>query len=157
LDRIKPGPKYAYHYVPVHGLMPVDDIARLAGTDEATIRALNPELRRSSTPPSQQPYYVRLPLGTYDRFAANYSALRSEVRTASAAVDYTVRRGDTLSKIARQYGVSVSALMRSNDLRSTTLRVGQRLTVPVEGGTEMRRVTLVDLARFESYTVEYGE
>lgn len=155
VSQIKPGPKYAYHYVPVHGGMPLATIAELAGTDVETIKALNPELRRSTTPPSRGAYYVRIPLGTFDRFAARYAELPKETRQL-VEVDYTVRRGDTLNKIAKQHGVTVTALMRENNLRSTTLRVGQRLTIPTPN-YEVRQVELVDLAQAEAFTVEYGE
>ena len=37
--------------------------------------------------------------------------------------------GETLSSIARKYGVSVSELKRSNGLSSDRLSVGQKLTV----------------------------
>ena len=41
---------------------------------------------------------------------------------------HVVRRGDTLSAIARRYGTSVSALCRMNGIRSSgTLRVGQHI------------------------------
>ena len=41
---------------------------------------------------------------------------------------YTIRRGDTLSGIARKYGTSVSALCKLNAINSrTTLRVGRTL------------------------------
>ncbi|MGB1206056.1 MAG: peptidoglycan DD-metalloendopeptidase family protein [Chitinophagales bacterium] len=43
---------------------------------------------------------------------------------------YTIRRGDTLSKIARRNGTSISRLCRLNGMSSrTTLRVGKRLKV----------------------------
>lgn len=44
---------------------------------------------------------------------------------------YTVRIGDTLSGIASQYGVTVSAIMRRNGLGSYTLTVGQRIIIPI--------------------------
>ena len=42
---------------------------------------------------------------------------------------YTVRSGDTLSRIAREHGMTVSELMELNGLDSDMLRVGQQLTV----------------------------
>jgi membrane-bound lytic murein transglycosylase D len=42
----------------------------------------------------------------------------------------TVRSGQTLGEIARQHGVSVSALKRANGLRSDRVRAGQRLRLP---------------------------
>ena len=42
---------------------------------------------------------------------------------------HTVRKGETLSKIASKYGTTVSKLKSMNHLRSSSLRVGQRLLV----------------------------
>ena len=45
--------------------------------------------------------------------------------------DYTVKRGDGLIKLARQYNVPVAALAQANDISSSTsLQVGQELTIP---------------------------
>jgi LysM repeat protein len=41
-----------------------------------------------------------------------------------------VRRGDTLYSIARRYGTTVQAIMRTNGLRSSRIYVGQRLIIP---------------------------
>jgi membrane-bound lytic murein transglycosylase D len=45
-------------------------------------------------------------------------------------VRYTVRRGDSLWKISRRFGVSQKALKTRNKLRSSHLRIGQRLYIP---------------------------
>jgi len=44
--------------------------------------------------------------------------------------EHTVGSGDTLSAIALRYGVSVSQLMKQNGMRSSTVKIGQRLTIP---------------------------
>lgn len=43
---------------------------------------------------------------------------------------YTVRRGDTLFKIARRYGSTVTAIRRRNGLNQWTVRIGQRIVIP---------------------------
>ncbi|MCI5064806.1 LysM peptidoglycan-binding domain-containing protein [bacterium] len=43
---------------------------------------------------------------------------------------YRVKRGDSLWGIARKYGVSLSTLKSRNKLRSTTVRVGQKIYIP---------------------------
>lgn len=43
---------------------------------------------------------------------------------------HTVKSGDTLGKIAQQYGVSVSAVKSANGLRSDVISVGKTLTIP---------------------------
>jgi len=43
---------------------------------------------------------------------------------------YTIRRGDTLSEIARRNGVDISELREMNNLNGDTIRVGQTLRIP---------------------------
>lgn len=51
------------------------------------------------------------------------------------SVDYTVERGDTLGGIARDQGVSLSALIAANDISNPNLIYpGQVLTIPGKGG-----------------------
>lgn len=44
--------------------------------------------------------------------------------------EHIVRSGDTLSEIAKAYGVSSSAIMKANRLKSSQVRVGQKLFIP---------------------------
>lgn len=46
---------------------------------------------------------------------------------ASRASSYTVRKGDTLYSISRRYGLSVEQLMKYNNLKGTTISIGQTL------------------------------
>ena len=50
-------------------------------------------------------------------------------RGGAAPSAVTVAPGDTLSSLAVRYGTSVAALMSANDLKSTRIKVGQRLLV----------------------------
>jgi membrane-bound lytic murein transglycosylase D len=51
--------------------------------------------------------------------------------TGSTATRHVVRSGETLTGVARRYGVSLSALARANDLTTRSkLRIGQRLRIP---------------------------
>lgn len=49
---------------------------------------------------------------------------------AFASKDYTVARGDTLSGIAKKFGVTTRSLRRANHLQGDALRRGQVLVVP---------------------------
>lgn len=53
----------------------------------------------------------------------------ASVPSSSPPEFYVVQRGDTLSGIARRYGLSVNELRRMNHLKSDVIIVGQRLRV----------------------------
>lgn len=50
---------------------------------------------------------------------------------SSKGREYKVSSGDSLSKIALRYGVSLSALKKLNKLSTDKIRIGQRLRIPV--------------------------
>lgn len=47
-----------------------------------------------------------------------------------AVVRYTVKRGDTLSSIAKRYKTTVSKIQAANSIRGSVIRVGQNLKIP---------------------------
>jgi LysM repeat protein len=85
------------------------------------------------------------------------------VGTLPAGGTHTVGWGDTLTNIARRYGVSVDALVRANQLSSPhTIYRGQQLLIPGAGSTAAGGSGLGTLqgaaydAR-ETYTVQPGD
>jgi LysM repeat protein len=48
---------------------------------------------------------------------------------------YKVKSGDTLTKIAKQYGTTVKAIETENNLSTTRITVGQKLKIPEKTGT----------------------
>ena len=110
-------------------------VAQLSGSDVDTIKELNPALKRGVVPPDG--YEVRLPEGTRDQFTvalASYQEPPPMLFEARSGGTYTVRRGDTLGRIASRYGVSVASLMRANGVRGG-VRSGQQLQIPGRTGT----------------------
>lgn len=75
-------------------------------------------------------------------------------------INYTVKRGDNLYSIAREYGVDVNTLMQDNALSSTVLRVGQNLKIRVSKELEVEECFGEDYIPSESntlYTVKKGD
>ena len=56
-------------------------------------------------------------------------------RAPRQQVNHVITRGDTLSEIAERYNVSMSVIRAANKLSSDTVRVGQKLTIPVYAGS----------------------
>lgn len=67
--------------------------------------------------------------------------------TGITPASYTVRRGDSLSEIAERFDTSVATLRSLNNLHSTTIQVGQRLSLP---GAEPVRVSEHRIQRGET-------
>jgi membrane-bound lytic murein transglycosylase D len=112
---------------------PVDlrRIAEWADTTIDEIQALNPELRRWTTPVRDSAYTLKVPPGTADIVMAN---LEEAVDAELASLNWhVVKRGETLSTIARKLRVGRTDLAEANYMRtSTRLTVGQKLIVPRE-------------------------
>jgi LysM repeat protein len=51
---------------------------------------------------------------------------------AAGQQTYTVKSGDTLTKIATQFGTTVKALRSANDLKTDRIKVGDKLKIPVK-------------------------
>ena len=49
----------------------------------------------------------------------------------ASGISYTVRKGDTLGRIARRYNLSTEQLRRTNQISGDLIRVGQKLHLPV--------------------------
>ena len=51
-------------------------------------------------------------------------------KTKSKTSTYTVKKGDTLAKIAKKYKTTTANLKKLNNLKTTKIKVGQKLKVP---------------------------
>ena len=243
-SKITPGPRYEYDVVPVRGSLTLARAAELAGTNEAVLRALNPELKRPSVPSTSGYYPLRLPVGTGRslaaaagsdvqfaqadmrtvqfgasprmRIASSDRAGRSDAparrastqaptrraetprpnprtdpiiaeptpapirtvssrdrdevrsdrtRTTSARSERTVakretntrvvyraRRGDTLAGIARKYGVTMGQIRQWNDMSGSGVQAGQRIVLYAAGSAPEEEAEARPAARTRAET-----
>ena len=130
--------------IPLRDYVSVRAVSRCAGADIDTLKNLNPGIRpdaingRRSLP---RGYEVRMPRGSGRSFHSCYAGLPATARldrdpgrgggSGAAAGTHRVRKGETLSTIARRYGTSVDGLRRANGLKNNNMiRIGQTLKVP---------------------------
>ena len=66
---------------------------------------------------------------------------------------YIVKQGDTLYNIAKNYDTSVNELLKTNNLSSTNLSIGQKLVIPPATYTVKSGDTLWSIARLFNTTV----
>jgi len=117
------------------------DLRKLAATTGIplqTLRSLNPVLIRGVTPPGRT-WDVRVPNGSRETVGAALTprpkvaataAAGPTVRRAAGAGIHVVRARDTVSSIAKLYGVSTSDVVRWNNLENgDAIRPGDRLRV----------------------------
>jgi len=131
--------------------MHLDHAAQLAGITREDMFALNPGYNRMTTPP-KGPHRLLLPVPNAQTFrqAMLDQPLTDQSSVAVAAVEpppevrHKVRRGETLSAIARQYGVPMVALQRANDIQGSVIHPGDSLLIPA--GFADETVTLAALA-----------
>jgi len=164
---IEPDPPMKFDWVATDKTLELKVVSRALGCDVSILEDLNPELRRGVTPPDTKPYRLRVPAGYANAFAANYPQFPESKQTEW--VQHVVRRGETLNQIAKQYGVSVTALARRNNLGpKRRLQVGQSLAIPSSGSSladaddERPSSPAKSAARrpapgSENYTVKRGE
>lgn len=113
---------------------------RVARTDLAEANDLRPSARLS---PGQRLLVPRMPSGALLARAAGSPLPQSALalaeptesrvpRPTTSRVVYRVRKGDTLSSIARRHGVSVENIKSWNRLTSSALSIGTRLVLRPE-------------------------
>ena len=131
---------------------PIDlgEAAVLAGITRDDVFALNPAFNRMRTPPDG-PHRLLLPVDRVEAFKQAMLTDDGAARLAAAAMapppqptTHRVRRGETLSAIARRYDVETDEIRQANGLRSTVIHPGQSIVIPVSDAAAT--ATLADVA-----------
>ena len=122
-------------------------IAKVLSMSVDEIRYLNPCYKRGTIPHSNDICYsLCLPTEKIGSFIANESeiyeyAKKDSVMQALAVQEiakiHSVRKGETISKVAKRYGCTPEDIKAWNRLKSAKLHSGQKLTVyiPVKGNS----------------------
>jgi membrane-bound lytic murein transglycosylase D len=117
---IRPDSPMAYDRVQVANATTLQLIAEATDTSVDYIRAINPELRRETTPRGEA-YTVRVPGGKGQQFYAILKRIPAERRDSARVI--SVAPGEDLQSVANRTGVSLAQLQAMNggvDLKSTT-------------------------------------
>lgn len=101
-------------------------IARKYKTTRAKLAAAN-DLKATSRVRTGS--MLMVPMAPAAALASRSTASKPAAVASAGASTYRVKRGDTLSRIARQFSMSVDTLKELNRLSSDSIDVGDRLTV----------------------------
>lgn len=125
-----PSPEgFVFDEVVVPDATTLDVVAEAAGAPQEEIERLNPEVVRGITPPGRRTV-LRVPPGSGPGFDENYAKIPPRERVTF--VEHRVVGGETLSHIARRYGVPLADLRAANPrVEPRRLQIGQRITVPI--------------------------
>jgi len=161
-DRVSGVDPIAYDSVFVPDATGLDVLARLADTNIAALRELNPQYVRMVTPPRQEAV-VRVPAGSGELVTERYAALEPKARVSY--VEHVVSRGQTVASIAHAYRVPTRVIQDANPgVRLSRLRPGTRLVIPTsfvptmpEPPAPSRRATIArtEAATSSSTTIRY--
>jgi membrane-bound lytic murein transglycosylase D len=119
-------------------------ISKTTGIDLSELRVLNPELRYQILP--AESYTLRVPIGSQEAITANLEAIPITQLPQRSYVWHRVRRGESLSTIARRYRTSVGKIKHANNLRSSMIRAGRKLKIPQRGYVASRKRTVLPTA-----------
>jgi membrane-bound lytic murein transglycosylase D len=109
-------------------MVDLDILAREAGLDAGELKRFNRELLYNVTPPAEPDYQLKVR-------SSDAEAVRAVLEREDLALItyhlYTIRYGDTLSALARHYGVSVEQISAANPgIKARYLKIGERIRIP---------------------------
>lgn len=147
-----------YDTVTITDCLPISEIAKALSISEDSVRSLNMELIKWSTPPDMASYTLRIPEGKRALFLAAYDKM--DKNKFPRWHYHQVKRGEYFGSISKKYGVSISDIQAANNMKTTRLRAGQKLLIPLPAqkgnkGGPYKQVTASK--KVKTYTVKQGE
>jgi membrane-bound lytic murein transglycosylase D len=122
---------YIYDTYTVDGAIDLNFLSTCANTDLATLQEMNPELTQLSTPSNfSGGYPLKIPKGSIELFASNLKNVPESAKRTFLV--HTVKKGETVTKIAQKYGISKNELADANNITTKSkLYSGVQLKIPV--------------------------
>lgn len=165
---------YGTDTVTVRDLISFEQLNELLGVPMADLRFFNPQFKQGIIPATpDQPHILRIPSQYVGAFLDNEKELYAyvtrrgvkqqtlieEVKKVSEQRTHTVKSGETLGSIAKKYGVTVKQLQTWNHLKSTNLKIGQRLAIYTTGApaSSPGEAPVARATRTTTHTVQKGE
>lgn len=114
--------------VETDGQIDLGVVARLTDMPVDELFMINPGYQRWVTDPNG-PHELLVPADKKDALIAGLTKLANEERMQWTR--HEVQRGDTMSRVAGRYNVTVEAIRSVNNMKTNTLKPGQNLIIPV--------------------------
>lgn len=140
--------QHTHHYVQLRDPLSVKKIAQLTNLPLATVRQLNPELKKFNRLPSNN-FMIRLPADAallLDNKLTNtivwkpatnpilFTVTKTTTQLASTKsslnIVYKVHRGNNLGGIAHMFAVPIQDIRKTNRIQGNVIHIGQSLIIP---------------------------
>ncbi|GBC64049.1 lytic transglycosylase [Desulfonema ishimotonii] len=140
LDKLEVSSPQPYEEVSVSKQVSLKDVAKAIGVCADDLKALNPELRQKIVPPGK--YTLRIPVGKSATLLAELGKIpvshtsepvyRAKAKSRKPVFVYhRIKRGDTLSQIAKRYHTTSKKIRRVNKIyKRDYLVAGNILKIP---------------------------
>ena len=126
-------PPHPFESVTVPNALDLKFIAEWADVPIEHIQELNPVLRRTTTPMGG--HELKVPMGTAETIRERLTSAEPLYRSFKF---HSVKSRETLTSVARRYGVTVAELRTANELGSKArIRRGQVLSIPQRTATAL--------------------
>jgi len=143
-----------YELVKINKQIRLTDLAREMGINPDDLIELNPELRQKVL--SNKEYVLKVPLNMEKIALASIKNIPVWSPPSPEYLYHRVKRGETLSHIARKYRTTVRKIVMANRIkRANRVRIGQRLKIPV--GSNSSYASLGAGGSLGTYTVKKGD
>ena len=161
-------------------MLHLKQVSELTGAPLDLLKDLNPQYKHEIIPGNERTYILRIPFQYTNAFIEHEDSLhrhKSDIYFNPTTIKkikeggdgvrivHKVQNGEYLGKIASKYRVSVSQIKKWNNLRSDSIRVGQRLIIyrggrgPVTktAGTSSSKPVVSASGNYVTYTVKSGD
>lgn len=169
-----------YDTVLVDKFLHFETFAALTNTCVEDLQKLNPSILRNAVPASAKSFCLYVPASAKEVLLTDRKNIldsssrvgRQQVEALARTTEgttygrdrivYKVKSGDVLGSISARYGVRVADIKKWNNLRSNTIRVGQRLNIWLKPGkattvAQSKPVAVQQIPGSKTYTVQPGD
>lgn len=146
--------------VPLSNQISLTKVAQALDTQVDTLKTLNPGYLRLATPPSRSKNYaLLLPIDKITTFNQAYQ--KSPQDFAVNWVQHKIKSGESLSVIAYRYHTSSKEIKRLNGMKTSFLRAGKTLLIPLPKSHTLAEQPLKKSQRYQGqqhiHKVQSGE
>ncbi len=111
-------------------------VSKLVGIPIKELKKLNRHLKYDFIPPYADNYDIYIPYIKLSDFKQKY--YKEKIQNIYRV--HRVKRGDNLSTIGRRYGVPYKVIMDFNRLKSSRLKLKQKLIIPIDSKSKTKKI-----------------